>query len=297
MAERHAARVGSAGAAVPGAHLWRAAAGALVVLAAAVIVGATVAGQLGPFLGDVDAYWEAAMRLRGGEPLYVPYADAHASEVYRYSPWFAYAWIPLTFLPRGLVDLAWFLALAAATFVSIRHLLTPTGWMVALLLGAMLFRGAWAGNVHPLLIAGLVLAIRRPAGPAAIAVAASLKAFPLLLALVYLGRGDWRSLGVTLGLTAVLSAPLLLHDLGAYTTSPERTLSLLGFSPVAWGVVAVAAALAAVALARSRYAWLAAAVAVLAALPRMLFYDVAYLLVASKPDERAETDAGPGRGS
>ncbi|MGH2385582.1 MAG: hypothetical protein ACRDGB_11120, partial [Candidatus Limnocylindria bacterium] len=45
-------------------------------------------------LEDMDAYWDAAVRLRAGEPLYREYADATAANVYRYAPWFAFAWIP-----------------------------------------------------------------------------------------------------------------------------------------------------------------------------------------------------------
>ena len=48
---------------------------------------------------DAGAYYDAAARLTAGEPLYL---DIHpeAHEVYRYAPWFAYAWIPLAGLPQ-----------------------------------------------------------------------------------------------------------------------------------------------------------------------------------------------------
>src|SRR3972149_6330968 len=49
---------------------------------------------------DVAAYWEAAERIRAGEPLYVAGA-ANASDLYRYAPRVAYVWGPLTFLPRA----------------------------------------------------------------------------------------------------------------------------------------------------------------------------------------------------
>ena len=49
---------------------------------------------------DVSAYWEAANRLRDGDPLYQARA-ANASDLYRYAPWFATAWIPLTYLPQA----------------------------------------------------------------------------------------------------------------------------------------------------------------------------------------------------
>ena len=47
---------------------------------------------------DVAAYWGAAEHIRAGEPLYLAGA-ANASDLYRYAPWFAYAWVPLTLLP------------------------------------------------------------------------------------------------------------------------------------------------------------------------------------------------------
>jgi hypothetical protein len=54
--------------------------------------------------------------------------------------------------------------------------------------------------------------------PAWIALGASLKG-PLLLALVYAGRGEWRRAALTLGLTVVLVAPAFLFDLSRYSTS------------------------------------------------------------------------------
>lgn len=58
------------------------------------------------FGSDVAAYWGAAERIRAGEPLYVA-GVANASDLYRYAPWFAYAWVPLTYLPSDIVTSAW----------------------------------------------------------------------------------------------------------------------------------------------------------------------------------------------
>ena len=49
---------------------------------------------------DIEAYWNAALRLRDGGPLYPLATNVNDSEVYRYAPWFAYAWIPLGRLAR-----------------------------------------------------------------------------------------------------------------------------------------------------------------------------------------------------
>lgn len=37
-------------------------------------------------LADAGAYWQAALRLRDGEPLYPLLTNVDASEVYRYAP-------------------------------------------------------------------------------------------------------------------------------------------------------------------------------------------------------------------
>jgi len=55
---------------------------------------------------DGGAYYDAASRLTHGQPLYPP-INPEAHEVYRYAPWFAVAWIPLTALPRDFALHAW----------------------------------------------------------------------------------------------------------------------------------------------------------------------------------------------
>src|SRR5919106_4316637 len=66
-------------------------------------------------LKDMNAYWDAGLRLRAGEPLFPPVSDVLASEVYRYSPWFAWLWAPLTLLPREIVNVLWSAVLLAAS--------------------------------------------------------------------------------------------------------------------------------------------------------------------------------------
>ena len=101
---------------------------------------------------DVAAYWNAAERLRNGETLYAAGA-ANASDLYRYAPWFAFAWIPLTYLPFEAVVSAWVgLMVAAALFLhGAAAQLGPTGWAAFAFFMPLQLQGAVFGNVQPLL--------------------------------------------------------------------------------------------------------------------------------------------------
>src|SRR4029078_10100717 len=78
---------------------------------------------------DVAAYWNAAERLREGQPLYVA-GEPHASDLYRYALCFAFAWIPLTYLPHDAVVAAWVGLMIAAALASTVPLLWrgAAGW-------------------------------------------------------------------------------------------------------------------------------------------------------------------------
>src|SRR2546428_14134481 len=68
-----------------------------------VLIGAGFTPHVNP---DADAYWHAALRLREGLPLYGgPRGDE--TEIYRYAPWFAFAWGPLTYLGQANAYLVW----------------------------------------------------------------------------------------------------------------------------------------------------------------------------------------------
>ena len=243
---------------------------------------------------DMDAYWNAALRLRAGEALYVAPEDVHSHALYRYAPWFAYAWVPLTFLPFELVKWAWFaLLLAVALWVSVdigrRGFL---GLGLALLLGPFLIWSAALGNVHPLLIAALHFGVQRPSGPVWVAMAGSLKAAPILLLLVYVGRGEWRKVAIGGAIFGALVIPMLWAE--GYTTNPGRTISLYGWSPALYVALALFAAGNAVLLARTSWAWTAGGIAVICALPRLLLYDFSFLLVrppvdADRPPQEARS--------
>ena len=235
-------------------------------------------------LEDFQAYWQAALRLRSGQPLYVPVNPAaDAMVAYRYAPWFAWLWVPLTMLPKSVVEIGWsvlLLASSAAAVLPLVRLRTASAVCLAALLGGLLVRTASTGNVHALLVAALVNGAPRPSGPIWIGIVASLKFAPIAYVLMYAGRGEWRRAAVAVLVFAALLAPALLYDLSGYPADPGESLSLLSISgPIPWVALGLACTAIAVGLARGRHAWAAASAAVLAVIPRLQLYDLTYLLV------------------
>jgi len=235
-------------------------------------------------LEDADAYWNAALRIRDGHALYIP-VDPLADETlaYRYAPWLAWTWVPLTFLPKWVVQTGWSLLLVAAVIgamVPLLKLRTVAAICLAALLGGLLVRTASTGNVQALIVAALVHGVPRRSGPIWIGIAASLKIAPIAYALVYAGRRQWAQAGIAAGVAGALFAPALLYDLRGYPTETGDSLSLLSIAgPIPWMAVAAAASVAAFLLARARLAWGAASVAVLSLIPRLEPYGLTFLLI------------------
>lgn len=237
---------------------------------------------------DTAAYWNAAMRLREGQPLYVAAVDINAADVYRYAPWFAAAWLPLTFLPREFVELGWSIVLliaAAAVAIPMVAERSNAGVAAGALLGGFLVQIASRGNVHPLLIMALAFGGERRLGPLWVAVAASLKAVPLLYTVVYVARREWGKAIATVFLTALLVVPMVFLGVTEYTADPGWSLSLYVISPTLFAFVAIVVFIGAVVVAavRPRLAWLSASVSVIFALPRFFLYDVTFLAIGAIP--------------
>jgi len=253
-------------------------------VALAVILGIGIINLYWAFtawtLSDAHAYWNAALRLRDGAQLYPALGNVDASDVYRYAPWFAWLTLPLTFLPGQVVGAIWSSALLAATGEALLPLVRARSWLLVALFLPILVGISAVGNVQALVVAGLIHGVDRRSGPLWIALAASLKIFPVLLVAVYAGRREWTRVAWTLALTAALWAPALLYDLSGYATDAGQAASLIAL-PVLWAVVVAAALAAAIVLARGRYAWLAGATAVVLALPRLFVYDVTYLMLGT----------------
>jgi hypothetical protein len=252
---------------------------------AAVAIGVSIALIILAIRGwtveDSSAYWQAALRLRAGLPLYPANADPGASDVYRYAPWFAYLWVPLTYLPKALVVAGWTILLVVASVAAVAGLARQPSLgsrLLALLLGSILVWTAARGNVQPLVILALVTGLPRKSGPIWIGLTASLKAVPIFFALVYISRREWRAAAWSIGITAVLVAPMPLFGWKGIDPGPSLSLYYQS-SPVVWAAVAVASGLAAVliALRGSPSVPIAAGVAAILALPRLLFYDVTLL--------------------
>jgi hypothetical protein len=175
-------------------------------------------------------------------------------------------------------------------------LLRRRAWLLLALFAPILVGISAVGNVHPLLVAALVHGVQRRSGPVWIALAASLKLFPLLFALVYAGRRQWLRFGASVVLTSVLWAPALLFDLSSYAVDAGRAASLYQL-PVLYVAVVGAGIVITLVLASSRWSWVAAATTVALSLPRLFVYDVTYLIVgaaAEPPPAGASRRTGSG---
>lgn len=234
---------------------------------------------------DAGAYYDAAVRLTNGENLYAPmHPEAH--EVYRYAPWFAVAWVPLTMLPRDLALHLWSLAMLACSVVAIWPLLrrgTPAALALAALVGAFLAETAMFGNAHPAVVAGLVVAVRSRWLPVVVGITASVKVVPILFVLPWARAGEWAKAGVAVAVAAILWAPALLYDLSGYETDPGTgLLSFYAVSPVLWAGLAVVAAIFAgwAVWVRSRWVWVALAVLMFLGPPRVALSYLGFLIPA-----------------
>lgn len=231
---------------------------------------------------DIESYlWAGEAWRTTGNPYTEAAVIVNDNPIYRYAPWFALPWVGLSLLPHGLVEIGWSALMVACAFVAVVPMFRAhgaraipfggfmLGWLIAIGLN---------GNVQPAMIALLAWTVERKWGPVAVAVCASLKAVPILYAVVYAGRGEWRKVGVSVALTALLVAPMLAFDIPGISTAAGETYSLFATSPVLWAGVAVSSVGVAFLAARSRFAWVAAGAAVLLALPRAFIYDLTFFV-------------------
>jgi hypothetical protein len=239
---------------------------------------------------DAGAYWNAAMRLREGQELYPVVPNVEASDVYRYAPWFAWLAVPFTYLPVALAGAIWSVILVVSSTVAVIPLVRRQAWLGVVFFWPMLIGISAIGNVHALMIAALVLGVERRSGPLWIAVAASLKAFPILFVMVYIGRREWRRAAACLILTALFVAPFLLYRLDHYPTSAGGAAVLITWPPV-YAIVLGLCATSTLALSNTRWRWIAAAATVCLSLPRVFVYDSTYLLVGTV-DVRRQSSRG-----
>lgn len=240
-------------------------------------------------LGDMDVYLAAAARLRDGQPLYV--SGDIAVNSFWYAPWYAVLWVPLTYLPREVVAVAWSAVLLAATAAVTLHLWRrgPPGRLLAIFAAPPLIAVSAGGNIQSLMVLGLLLGFHRRWGPLAVALAASMKFTPILLTAAYVARGEYRRAAWTLALAVVLLVPSLLLGIADTDIRSDAALSLLGVAPVLY-ILTVLAALGATFVVPRRHAVLVAAVAAVLALPRLFVYDTTLVVIGAAKDSDPATE-------
>ena len=253
------------------------------LVALAVIIGVGISELYFAVTGwtqsDAGAYWNAGMRLREGQPLYPIVKDVEASDVYRYAPWFAWLAVPFTYLPVGLAGAVWSVVLVVASAATVFPLARRGAWVQVAFFFPILIGISAYGNVQALMVASLVWSVDRWSGPVWIGAAASLKIFPILFALTYVGRRQWLRAAIAVAVAALLWSPAVLFDLRGYVTEAGQA-GLFGWA-MGYYLLAAAAAVVAVWFARGRFGWLASAIAVVLAAPRFFIYDLTYLMIGT----------------
>lgn len=242
---------------------------------------------------DGQVYWMAAERLRLDEPLYPSAGDPEVA-FYKYAPWFAWAWVPFTYLPEPIVATGWTMAMLAAWAVPL-PLAMSAGWQgrsLVFLAAPPMLVAALGGNVQPAVVAALWAWLDRRWGPVAVGCAASLQVFPILFLVTYVARRQWTRAAVGMAVAGVLWLPALAFGIADYPEIIGGVLSLWRYSPVVYvGVVALL-----VAWTWRQRSWGAASLLVLVATSaRFIPYHMGYLL-CSRPrgaDPRPH-DAGQG---
>jgi hypothetical protein len=267
----------------------RLAAFAVALLGAVLLIGAGWTPDVQP---DADAYWHAAERLREGLPLYLP-AGPDETEIYRYAPWFAFAWLPLTYLGQDGAYLIWrgilLLAAAAAVWPLLRRP-SPAALTLSVLVFSLLVSNLPAANVTTLMVGVLAVGLNTRAGPYLLGAAASLKVFPILLVAGYLAERRWREAAISVAVAAVLWAHVLVFGLDTYPTTTVSGesfylggVSLLALHPVLLAVALVGFAAAGIwmVVTGSRWTWLLAGAAIPTVVPRVWLPDAAWVAPAA----------------
>ena len=262
-------------------------AGRALLVGGLLIAGLAPTLRDGHLLDDMTTYTLAADRLLHGQSIYASFPGDLLP--YKYAPWFAALWVPLSFLPGALLGALWLGALLA----SAGWLLWRAPWWLALATGPFVAWGATIGNAAPLLFAVMAAALPTRAAAIAIGAIASLKAFPILLVIPLIAQRRWREVLLAVAVALLLAAPMLLFDLSGYQVSAEGPMSINNIlGPAAWVLTGGAALV----LAIVRPSFRTAGLAVMMGNPRFQFYDVGYLLIGPPRGARADpASASPRR--
>ena len=243
-------------------------------------------------LADVHAYYDAGTRLNAGLPLYDQPAGTDDAAFYRYPPLLAIIFRPLALLPFETAAFIWEAALIAMFIGTIVRMgaRDPWTWIV---LGWLAAPMAWSLAIGQAQVA--VTFLIALGAPWAIALAANLKILPVLVAVFWIGRREWRPVGLVVAWgIGLLAVSLALEPAGtiAFLGFPNLTqvgdvenLSPYATSPLLWAALAVAFAGLALRFAPTRFGWaLAVALSVFAS-PRLLMYQFSTLFAALRSPE------------
>ena len=267
------------------------------------VVGALIGAYMFVFhlttdpAADVRAYYEAGARLNAGEPLYEQTGSTDEAVFYRYPPLLAIAFRPLALLPFDVAAAIWMAILVAALAGSIwlagvrnRWTWYVLGWLAAPI--------AWSLVIGQAQI--LVMFLLTLGTPFGLALAGSIKVFPALAAVYWIGRGDWPMLGrfVAWGLgLAALSFVLEPAGTIAFLTFPTleqvgevTNLSPYAISPVLWAVSVVILAVLCVVLGRTRVGWFLALLLSVLAMPRLHLYQFSSLFAIRRVPAASRDD-------
>jgi hypothetical protein len=228
---------------------------------------------------DLECYWLAADRLAGGSEIYAS-AGLTGNQEYRYSPWLAAVFVPLSTLPRVAVEIAWVaLGLCAVAWLAWPFRRSITGLLLASLIVPQMLEYAWLGNVDPLVLAAVALH-RQRAGPVLLGIAASLKIAPIAFVVVYLAERRWKRAAIAISVAAVLWAWALAFDLSLWSTAftPMSPMTVSVWAGVAWP----AALLIAAGITVRRYPVFASTLLALALTPRLHLYSVGWLVIPAR---------------
>lgn len=274
---------------------------ALAVVGGLVGLGFIVQQIEGGVLDDARAYYDAAARLNAGLPLYPEGADPDVAEFYRYPPLLAILFRPLALLPYETAAAIWELVVLAS-FVGTIWWIGPRRLSTWIAIGLLSIPIAWSLAIAQ---AQVPLTFLTALGtPWSIAIAANLKLFPMLIAIWWIGRRDWRELrrfaAWMAGLVAfqvVMEPRGSIDFLGTLTTEQVgEVLNLSPFvvSPVLWVAAVLTGALVAYKLAPTRWGWPAAVALSILATPRLLIYMLMTFLAALRaPNDGVEEQLSP----
>ncbi len=251
-------------------------------------------------MADARAYYDAATRLNEGQPLYVDVANSEVPGAYYYPPLLAILFRPLALLPYEAAALIWSVVVVGATVLTFRRIglrrpvLIVAGWLALPILWTVTI-----GQAEALIT--LLLAI---GAPWTVALAANIKLFPMLVAVYWVGRREWRRLGTFAACMAALVAFQFIVEPAAtlayldFLTSREvgdvNNLSLYAISPVVWAVSVAVIGILALRYAPTRWGWAAAVVLSVFASPRLLSYQLSTLLAGFGGPDVARTSGASG---